>query len=288
MPQFLNRVRTAALRLTGGSPGSDKVVVGDSQGEASWAKIVNANVDSSAGIAFSKMETGNPNQIVRASQSGVPELAYLAVDVPIGTVVPYMFPTPPVGFLVCDGSVLSRTTYADLFALANSASLIGTVFGAGDGSTTFTLPDMRGRTMIGSGQGSGLTDRTLGSTGGAETHQLSTAEMPSHTHTQNAHGHTHNANAGLGGYGLIRVSPGNSNTISVTDTTPGEPDIVTTPIALSINQATATNQNTGGDGSHNNMQPYIALNYIIKATYSTLLGDSHAEASEAFTVFMGN
>lgn len=233
------------------------------------------------------METGSPNQIVRANPSGVGEFAYLAVDVPIGTVIPYLFPSPPVGFLVCDGSSLSRTAYADLFALANNAGMIGTMFGAGDGSTTFTLPDLRGRTPIGSGQGTGLTDRTLGAAGGAETHQLSTAEMPSHTHTQNAHGHTHNANAGLGGYGLIRVSPGNSNTISVTDTTPGEPDIVTTPIALSINSTTATNQNTGGDGSHNNMQPWIAVNYIIKATYSTLLGDSHAEASEAFTMFIG-
>lgn len=181
MPRFLKTLETVALKLTGGSPASDKVIVSDADGNASWTKIVNANVDTSAGIQFSKMETGSPNQIVRANPSGVGEFAYLAVDVPIGTVIPYLFPSPPVGFLVCDGSSLSRTAYADLFALANNAGVVGTLFGAGDGSTTFTLPDFSAS-------------------------------------------------------GLATVS---------------------------------------------------GVDYIIKATYSTLLGDSHAEASEAFTMFIG-
>ena len=95
--------------------------------------------------------------------------------------------TPPTGWLVCDGSAISRTTYATLFAA------IGTTWGSGDGSTTFNVPDLRGRMPMGAGTGSGLTARTLGNTLGTETHNhggnsgevtLSAAQsgLPAHTH----------------------------------------------------------------------------------------------------------
>jgi microcystin-dependent protein len=84
--------------------------------------------------------------------------------------------TPTAGWLTCDGSAVSRTTYADLF------SAIGTAYGVGDGSTTFNLPDFLGRTAIGTGSGSGLTSRARGDKDGHETHQLTIAEMPAHTH----------------------------------------------------------------------------------------------------------
>lgn len=258
MSRFLKKVETVALRLTGGSPGADKVAVSDADGEASWSKIVNANVDSAAAIAVGKLEAGSPSQLIVAGSSGAPEFAYLPIDVPIGTVIPYIFPNAPVGFLSLDGSTISRTGYADLFALANSNSLIGSVFGPGDGSTTFQLPDLRGRTPIGSGQGSGLTNRALGATGGTETHQLTTAEMPSHSHQQ-YFGWT------SGSYALPYWDGNGSRAI----------------------YGGANGGATGGDGAHNNMQPFFAVHYIIKATYSTLLGDSHAEASEAFTMFIG-
>ena len=74
--------------------------------------------------------------------------------------------TPPAGWLRCDGSAVSRTTYSALF------SAISTAFGAGDGSTTFNLPDYRGRVPIGSGAGAGLTTRVVGAKGGEETHAL--------------------------------------------------------------------------------------------------------------------
>ncbi len=82
----------------------------------------------------------------------------------------------PSGFLACDGAAVSRATYADLFAV------IGTTHGAGDGVTTFNLPDARGRSAVGTGQGSGLTNRALGATGGAESHTLTEAQMPMHGH----------------------------------------------------------------------------------------------------------
>lgn len=78
--------------------------------------------------------------------------------------------TPPAGWLLCDGAAVSRTTYATLFAA------IGTTWGAGDGSTTFNLPDLRGRAPIGAGTGSGLTARTLGGKLGSE-------NIQAHTHS---------------------------------------------------------------------------------------------------------
>lgn len=74
--------------------------------------------------------------------------------------------TPQTGWLRCDGSAISRTTFAALF------SAISTAFGTGDGTTTFNLPDYRGRVPVGSGAGPGLTTRAAGATGGEETHAL--------------------------------------------------------------------------------------------------------------------
>jgi microcystin-dependent protein len=148
---------------------------------------------------------------------------------PVGVPLPWLTGTPPNGFILMDGSNVSRTTYASLFALW------GTTFGAGDGSTTFGLPDWRGRTIIGAGTGSGLTARTLNTTGGEENHTLQVSEMPSHSHSYD--------NTGTAG--------GGSNTITEGPTKVG------TGIAI---------QNTGGGGSHNNMQPWSAVNWIVRAT----------------------
>jgi microcystin-dependent protein len=129
-----------------------------------------------------------------------------------------------------DGSNVSRTTYAPLF------TLWGTTYGAGDGTTTFGLPDWRGRSLIGAGLGvySGATTHALGQTIGEETHTLTVAEMPSHSHSYD--------NTGTAG--------GGSNTI-----TEG-PARVGTGIAI---------QNTGGGGAHNTYHPVFATNWIVRA-----------------------
>jgi microcystin-dependent protein len=97
---------------------------------------------------------------------------------PTGVVVPYAAGTPPVGWLLCQGQEVSRTTYPALFAA------IGTTFGAGDGTTTFNLPQLRQRFPIGVAL-SGTAD-TLGETGGSIDH---THTGPSHTHTGPSHTH---------------------------------------------------------------------------------------------------
>lgn len=147
---------------------------------------------------------------------------------PIGSVQLYAGATAPNKWLICDGRAVSRTTYALLFAA------IGVAYGAGDGSTTFNLPDFRGRTAIGAGTGTATdaTAHTLGSIGGEETHTLTIAEMPSHNHS----GSTLSWNASNAGTRDAFRSPSDGYT-----------------------------SNTGGGQAHNIMQPYTAINYIIYA-----------------------
>ena len=160
---------------------------------------------------------------------------------PAGSISMYAGSTAPTGYLLCDGSAVSRTTYADLF------TAIGTTYGTGDGSTTFNVPNVKGKVPVGR-DGADTSFDTLGETGGEKTHTLTTTEMPSHTHIQNPHNHGIRYKAG-GGSGYATVEDG------------GTPY---TQHDSFIYDTTATNQNTGGGEAHNNLQPYIVFNYIIK------------------------
>jgi microcystin-dependent protein len=169
---------------------------------------------------------------------------------PVGTVVDYAGSTAPSGWLLCYGQAVSRTTYSALYAI------IGTTYGTGDGSTTFNLPDVRGRVIAGkddmggtsanrlTNQTGGLDGDVLGANGGAETHTLTEAQMPSHKH---------DIYQWVGDYqaGAINLDDipgsGNHNTGS------------TVPFGTGTN-------NTGGGGAHNNVQPTLIFNKIIRAT----------------------
>jgi|LakMenEpi03Aug12_release.lakeMendotaPanAssembly.Ray.scaffolds.fasta_scaffold92035_4 microcystin-dependent protein len=97
--------------------------------------------------------------------------------IPVGGLMPYAGATSPEGWLLCNGAAVSRTTYANLFAL------IGTTYGSGDGTTTFNVPDMRSRMPIGAGSGTGLTTRALAATGGAESVVIASGNLPTHVHS---------------------------------------------------------------------------------------------------------
>ena len=163
---------------------------------------------------------------------------------PVGSIV--MFggsASDPDGWLICDGRAVSRSTYAGLFGV------ISTTYGVGDGSTTFNIPDLRGRSPLGTndaalpnGADGGLTTRNEGDEGGEETHQLTTAELAAHTHPKPAatgfvSGDAVNAsNAGAGaGDDLVEAGSIDANTGS-----------------------------TGSDTAHNTMHPFTTVNFLIK------------------------
>lgn len=180
---------------------------------------------------------------------------------PAGSLVAYAGAAAPSGWLMCDGAAISRTTYASLFAVTS------TTYGVGNGSTTFNLPDMRGRSPIGSGTGVGLTARALNAQVGTETHQIITSEMPSHAHTATTgndtpdHGHhpaLHYGNflldyAAVGGFASGGNAQGDAGR---TGTTTGG--------ATQQHTHAVTVSPAGGGGAHNNMPPVLGVNFIIK------------------------
>lgn len=156
---------------------------------------------------------------------------------PTGMVAAIAGNAAPSGWLLCNGQAVSRTTYAPLYAV------LGTMYGAGDGSTTFNLPDLRGRVLLGAGQGVGLTNRALGATGGAEAHALSIPELPAHNHRDPTANNPAVPNGGL--YELP--------TLYSERAYPDFDYVYAAPTS-----------STGGNQAHNNMQPFTVLNYIIR------------------------
>lgn len=183
----------------------------------------------------------------------------LPVLIPPGLISPFAGSSAPAGWLLCNGSAVSRTTYAELFAA------IGASYGAGDGATTFNLPDCRGRFLFGLDPNDSPYN-ALNYKAGAHTVTLALDEIPSHTHVQNPHTHVQNSHGhNLGGqssFGSTFVNSSNYFAKTDNDVEYG-PEAVTAATATNQN-ATATNQNAGGGGSHPNMPPFVTTNYIIK------------------------
>ncbi len=145
----------------------------------------------------------------------------------------------PRSWAFCDGQLLPIAQNTALF------SLIGTTYG-GDGRTTTALPNLKGRAPMHPGRGPGLTSRRLGERGGTEASTLSEAQMPNHAHTLRA----------TVSRGSSNQPQGNAFNRSVGDTA------YHTPINLA-DMAPAMASNSGGSQTHNNLQPFLTLNFII-------------------------
>lgn len=190
---------------------------------------------------------GNSKTDTQDVYSAAPTATVAAVDttttsftMPSGSVIDYGGATAPSGWLLCDGSAYSRVLYPTLFAA------IGILYGAGDGSTTFLVPDCRGRVVAGKDDmggtqanrldtaGSGVDGKTLGGNGGSENVAITVAQMPSHTHN------IQNNNTAVGGLNILRVDAGAAST------------------GISVTEA------VGSGFAHNNVQPTIVMNKIIK------------------------
>ncbi|TXH53952.1 MAG: phage tail protein [Desulfurellales bacterium] len=178
-----------------------------------------------------------------------------SIQLPPGTINAYAGASAPTGWLLCYGQAVSRTTYSVLFGI------IGTTYGAGDGSTTFNVPDLRGRVIAGvdnmggvaaslltnDSWGAGFNAVSLGAAGGLQYHTLTAAEMPVHTHSVTDPGHTHTA--------LAQAGPNYGQPAGAVPLNSGNTGSSTTGITLG---------NAGSGNSHPNVQPTMVLNYIIK------------------------
>ncbi|NBV54332.1 MAG: hypothetical protein EBR79_01305 [Proteobacteria bacterium] len=228
----------------------DALVIPASGAEYSLQADVADLVVRRAGSVVARIASGGVSGLASASvASAALSSDVVARLVPAGSVVPFAGSSAPTGWLLCGGQAVSRTTFAALFAV------IGTTYGAGDGSTTFGLPDLRGRAVFGvdnmdgtaanrvtSGV-SGIAGTTLGAAGGNQA-------MQSHTHTVTDPGHSHTDNRYLGS----AAGAANGGAATGNNSFDGTTSVATTGITLA----------STGAGSSQNMPPAMMLNYIIK------------------------
>lgn len=293
--QFVPTAKTASFSVT--APTATSYLVGDSKKlflcDATSGAIT-ASLPAAAGcsgmvIAFKKVDSsanaitidGNSTETIDGEETySLPaqyDFVILACDAtgwhvlsfssgstgtPTGSIIDYAGTTAPTGWLLCYGQAISRTTYSALF------TAISTTYGAGDGSTTFNVPDLRGRVAAGrddmggtganrlTGVTGSVNGDTLGGTGGEEAHALSIAELAEHTHF---------------GFAAVAETQSAESAVNLTNST----QVAATAVSASdtrnyklISTATAATvgltSSTGSGTAHNTVQPTIILNKIIK------------------------
>lgn len=199
----------------------------------------------------------------------------------IGKIIEFAGSTVPAGYLLCDGSAVSRTTYASLY------SVIGDSFGDGDGETTFNVPNLMDKVVVGVSSG-----HSFASSGGENNHVLDDTEIPAHLHSVPSHGHDNNFvfntpslshsittqpsftythlnataqtyayTAGKGYAGRTNASMSRATSVAISDHAASA-----CTMSGSITDCAAMTSGDAGDGNaHNNMMPYLALVFLIQA-----------------------
>ena len=165
----------------------------------------------------------------------------------LGSIMLFAGNFTPRGYFPCDGALRPISENTMLF------SLIGTAYG-GDGVNTFAMPDLRGRVMLGRGQGSGLTNRVIGESDGVETVTLTTANLPAHSHT-------------------VIATTVDGTTTSPANTLPAAPSLNVSFLYLNpaatgtttVAPAPTAIGTAGGNQAHSNVMPTLALTYVIAA-----------------------
>jgi microcystin-dependent protein len=155
----------------------------------------------------------------------------------------FPFNFAPKGWAFCDGQILPLSQNTALF------SLLGTTYG-GDGKSNFALPNMQGNVPMHPGQGPGLSLHDLGETGGSDTLSLLESEIPSHSHALMASS-TNSSKPSPAGNSIARISGG------------ATPYVAASPVPALANFSDNAIAPAGGDQPHNNLQPYLTLNFCI-------------------------
>lgn len=150
----------------------------------------------------------------------------------------------PIGWAFCDGQILPINQNQSLY------SLLGTTYG-GDGRISFALPDLRGRTPIHVGRSDGGADHGLGQKSGEETHTLSVNEMPQHDHPL---------------HGIDEPASGRTDQPAGTFLSKAASDLYSTEASNLLSLGSGTIANAGGGQAHENMQPFLAVNFCIALT----------------------
>lgn len=223
-------------------------VIGRASGTAGEVADITALTDNTVlkrdgtSLTFGKVSTDEiensaiTNDQIANSTIEASKLNFSVTPSPSGIVSPFAGATAPSGWLICDGTAVSRNAYPDLYAV------VGDTYGAGNGTTTFNLPDLRGRSVFGvDTTNENLTSGDLAASGGVETtstdeHSLTVDQIP-------AHSHTIPARVGTDSDGKSGVSGLQQTGSSVTEDTGG---------------------GLGHSHDFNTMSPYLILNYIIK------------------------
>ena len=202
---------------------------------------------------------GSAGDVLKTDGAGTLSFTEVGAAIPAGSVMPYAGSTAPSGWLLSYGQAVSRTTYSALF------TAISTTYGAGDGSTTFNVPDLRGRLVAGqddmggvsanrlTGLSGGVNGDTLGASGGAETHTLTTAELAAHTHGDGSFAVA--GGSGAGSYVANVAGPSGGGSSGYLGGGGG---------ATSAKTVSGSSGSAGSGTAHNNVQPTFILNYIIR------------------------